>query len=59
MLPILSTLQIFNLGGIIAETNTIRTTILTITTTLATMVVSHEEKSVMFVEKKIVALISI
>ena len=58
MLPILNTLRIVNLGGIIAETNITRVIILTIAT-ITTMVVNHGEESVIFVGKKFVALVSI
>ncbi len=59
MLPILSTLRIVDLGGMIVEINTTRATILTIATTTTTMAVNHGEESVMFVAKKVIALISI
>lgn len=59
MLPIFSILQIVNLGGMIAVINTTRATILTIAIIITTIVVSHRDGSVMFVAKKIVALISI
>lgn len=59
MLSILNTLLIIDLGNMIAEINTIRATILTIATTIIIMVVSHRKKSIMFVEKKVVTLISI
>ena len=58
-LPIFSTLRIVDLGDIIVEINTIKTTILTIATTTTTMVVSHGEESVIFVVKKVVALANI
>ena len=58
-LLILSILQIINLGGIIVEINTTRATILMIATTITTMAVSHREKSVIFIEKNVVALINI
>ena len=41
------------------EINTTRATILTITITTTTTAVNHEEESIMFVAKKVVALISI
>ncbi len=59
MLLILSILRIVDLSGMIAETNTTRTTILTIVMTTITIVVSHGNKSVMFVKKNIFALINI
>ena len=59
MLPILSILQIVDLGDMIAETNTTRATILTIAKITTIMTLSHGEESVMFIEKRAVALISI
>lgn len=43
----------------ITEINIIRATILTIATIITTIVLSYREKSVIFGEKKVVALISI
>ena len=58
-LPILSTLQIVNLGGIIVETNTIKAIILIIAMIITIIAISHKEKSIIFVEKKVVVLIKI
>ena len=59
MLPIFSTLQIVNLGEIIMVINTTRATIFTIATITTIMAVNYGEKSVIFVAKKVVALINI
>lgn len=59
MLPILSTLRIIDLGRMIAETNTIRVTILIIATITTIIVINHGEKSVIFLTRKIFALINI
>ena len=59
MLPIFSTLRIVNLGGIIAVINTTKRTILIIAIIITTLGVNHGEKSVMFLAKKIAALIDI
>ena len=58
-LLIFYTLRIVNLGNIIVKINIIRAIILTITTTKITMAISHGKESVMFVVKKVVALINI
>ena len=47
------------MDDIIAETNTTKAIILIIAITITTIAVSHREKSVMFIEKKVIALISI
>ena len=59
MLLILSTLRIVDLGDMIAEINTIKVILLTITTTITIMAVSHGEERVMFMKKRVVALVSI
>ena len=59
MLPIFSTLWIVNLGGIIAVINITKGTILIIAIITIIMGVSHREKSVIFVAKKVIALIDI
>lgn len=59
MLPIFTTLWIFNLGSMIMEANIIRVIILTITITATIMAINHGEKSVIFVNKKVIALIII
>ena len=68
MLLIFSTLQIINLDKIIMVINIIKaiiltiiiiTIILTITTITIIIIVSHREKSVIFLAKKIIALINI
>lgn len=56
---IFSILQIINLGGMIAVINTIRLKIFIIATIIITMALNYREKSVMFVVKKVVTLISI
>ena len=43
----------------IVKTNTIRAIILIIAMTISTIAISHEEENVIFVEKKVAALISI
>lgn len=58
-MPIFNTLQIVNLGKIIAVINITRATILTIALIIIIIVVSHKKKSVIFVAKKVVTLISI
>lgn len=59
-LTILNTLQIVDLGRMIVGINISRATIFIIpTTTTTTTAVNHKEKSVMFVAKKVVFLISI
>ena len=57
MLPIFSTLRIVDLDDMIAEINGIRATIFIITS--IKIAISHGEKSVMFVVKKVVALVNI
>lgn len=59
MLPIFSTLRMVNLSDMIIEINITKTTIFTIIITITTIAVSHREESVIFVAKKIVALINI
>lgn len=59
MLLIFSTLQIVNLGEIIAVINITRVIILKIAIIITIMAISYKEKSVMFVVKKFVALSSI
>ena len=59
MLPIFNTLQIVDLGKIIVLINITRAIILTITTIIITIAITHGEKSVIFVAEKIIALISI
>ena len=58
MLPILSILQIVDLGGTIVVINTTRVTILILAIIKKTMVVNHKEKSVIFLAKKVVTLIN-
>ena len=59
MLSIISTLRIVNLGDMIVKINTIRATILTITTTTTIIAVSHREENIIFVVKKVVTLANI
>lgn len=56
---ILNTLQIVHLDSIIVKINIIRVTRRTIATTTTIIAMSQEKKSVMFVENKVVALISV
>lgn len=58
-LLIFSILQIVNLGGMIAIINTTKTIILIIAIITTKIVISYGKKSVIFVAKKIVALINI
>ena len=57
MLLTFSTLRIANLGKMIVVINTTRTITLIIITTIPTIVAYHGKESVMFVAKKVVALI--
>ena len=59
MLPLLGILQIVNLGDIIVETNTTKVIILQIAAITTTMTISHKKEGIIFVEKKVVTLISI
>lgn len=59
MLPIFNTLRIIDLGSMIAKTNIIKATILTIARIILIITISYEEKNVIFVAKKVVALTSI
>lgn len=59
MLLIFSILRIVDLAGIIAIINKIRVKILTIAITTIIIAVSHREKNILFVIKKVVAQISI
>lgn len=59
MLPIFSILLIVDLAYMTAEINTTKTTILTIAIITTIMAVSHGEESVIFLIKKVVALVSI
>lgn len=56
---ILHILQIVDLVDIIIVINTRRATIFTIAIILATVTISHEKKSTMFMAKKVVTLIGI
>ena len=58
MLLIFNTLWIVDLGGMIIVINITRATILTITTIITTIAISYRKESVMFVAKKVVALIN-
>lgn len=59
ILPLFNILQIVDLGKIIVVINTIRATILTIAIIAIIMAINYREKSIMFVVKKVVTLISI
>lgn len=59
MLPIFSTLRIMNLGGIILRINIIKAIILIIAIIIIIMTISHKEKSVIFVAKRVVTQTSI
>lgn len=59
MLLILNTLQIIDLGNIIAEINITNTTILTITMITITIIISYGERNVTFLVNKVIALINI
>ena len=59
IVSIFSTLQIINLDEIIIVINIIRAIILTIAIIVIIMAISSREKSLIFVEKKIVAIINI
>lgn len=59
MLPVINILYIIDLGKMIAIINKIKATILTFAIITTTIVINYKEKSVIFVAKKVIALISI
>ena len=59
ILSLFSTLQILDLGKIIVVFNIIRATILTIAIIIIIIALNYREKSIIFVAKKVIALISI
>lgn len=59
ILPIFNILRIVNLGGMITEINITKAIILIITITIITIAVNYGKKSITFVAKKVIALISI